>query len=481
MLPARTTPARVADRARRCREQPQRTRIEEMSQGKMRIEHDSMGAMTVPDHALYGAQTARAVENFPISSLRLQRPFIRAMGLIKATAACVNGRRGWLDAKKAEAIERAAMEVAEGKYDDQFVVDVFQTGSGTSTNMNVNEVIAHLAGVHPNDDVNRGQSSNDTFPSAMHISAAEVATHKLMAALDLLHRELDRKARHFHDVIKIGRTHLQDAVPMRMGQEFSGYAQQVQHAAKRIRQAIEGLYELPLGGTAVGTGLNAPPGFAAETIAEIAKHTGLPFVEAKNHFEAQASKDAIVEMSGALRGVAVTLTKIANDIRWMGSGPRCGLGELKIPGVQPGSSIMPGKVNPVIAESLLMVCAQVIGYDATIAWCGAAGNFELNVMMPVMAWNILESITLLANAARNFEHRMLAGMEADKAIALGFVEQSLAMGTVLAPEIGYDAAATLVKNAYLTGRTIREVAMEQSGLPSERVNVLLDPSSQAGD
>jgi fumarate hydratase class II len=452
-----------------------------MKEDKMRIEHDSMGAMTVPEDALYGAQTARAVENFPISSLRLQRPFIRAMGLIKAFAACVNGRHGWLDPAKAEAIERAGMEVVEGKHDDQFVVDVFQTGSGTSTNMNVNEVIAHLADVHPNDDVNRGQSSNDTFPSAMHIAAAETATHRLMAALDLLHRELSRKAREFHDVIKIGRTHLQDAVPMRMGQEFNGYAQQVKNSMRRISQAIEGLYELPLGGTAVGTGLNAPAGFAAETIAEIAKHTGLPFVEAKNHFEAQASKDAIVEMSGALRGTAVALTKIANDVRWMGSGPRCGLGELKIPAVQPGSSIMPGKVNPVIAESLLMVCAQVIGYDATIAWCGAAGNFELNVMMPVMAWDVIESITLLGSAARNFEHRMLAGTEADKTSTLGFVEQSLAMGTVLAPVIGYDTAATLVKNAYLTGRTVREVAIEQSELPEDRVNELLDPVAQAGE
>jgi len=450
-------------------------------ENKVRIEHDSMGAMTVPEHALYGAQTARAVENFPISSLRLQRPFIRALGLIKAAAACVNGRHGWLDPAKAEAIERAAMEVAEGKHDEHFVVDVFQTGSGTSTNMNANEVIAHLAGAHPNDDVNRGQSSNDTFPAAMHIAAAETATHKLMAALDLLHRELSRKSREFHEVIKIGRTHLQDAVPMRMGQEFSGYAQQVKNAAKRISQAMEGLYELPLGGTAVGTGLNAPAGFAAETIEVIAKKTGLPFVEAKNHFEAQGSKDAIVNFSGALRGCAVALTKIANDVRWMGSGPRCGLGELKIPGVQPGSSIMPGKVNPVIAESLLMVCAQVIGYDATIAWCGAAGNFELNVMMPVMAWDVIEAITLLATGARNFEHRMLAGMEADKGRALAFVEQSLAMGTVLAPEIGYDAAATLVKNAYLTGRTVREVALEQSGLPAEKVARLLDPVRQAGE
>jgi fumarate hydratase class II len=445
-----------------------------------RTEHDSMGAMAVPAEALYGAQTARAIENFPISSLRPQRSFIRALGIVKAAAARVNGRHGWVDPERAAAIERAAMEVAEGIHDTQFVVDVFQTGSGTSTNMNANEVIAHISGTHPNDEVNRGQSSNDVFPSAMHIAAAEMATHRLLNGLDLLERELRRKSREFHGIIKIGRTHLQDAVPMRLGQEFSGYAQQVKSSIGRIVQAIEGLYQLPLGGTAVGTGLNAPPGFAAETIAEIARITGLPFVEATNHFEAQSAKDAVVFLSGALRGCAVALTKVANDIRWLGSGPRCGFGELKIPPLQPGSSIMPGKVNPVIAESLLMVCAQVIGYDATIAWCGAAGNFELNVMMPVMAWDVIESITLLATAARNFEHRLVSGLEPDRERATSFVEQSLAMGTALAPEIGYDAAATLVKNAYLTGRTLRDVAVEQSGLSPKRLNELLDPETQAG-
>jgi fumarate hydratase class II len=445
-----------------------------------RIEHDSMGAMAVAADALYGAQTARAIENFPVSSLRPQRPFLRALGIIKAAAARVNGRHGWVEPGRAGAIERAAMEVAEGHHDGQFLVDVFQTGSGTSTNMNANEVIGHIAGAHPNDEVNRGQSSNDVFPSAIHIAAVETATHKLLPSLDLLERELSRKAREFHDVIKIGRTHLQDAVPMRLGQEFSGYAQQVKNAIGRVTQALEGLYELALGGTAVGTGLNAPEGFAAETIAEIAHMTGCPFVEAKNHFEAQAAKDAVVFLSGALRGCAVALTKIANDIRWLGSGPRCAFGEIKIPPVQPGSSIMPGKVNPVIAESLLMVCAQIIGYDATIAWCGAAGNFELNVMMPVMAWDLIESITLLATASRNFEHHLLAGLEADRERALSFVEQSLAMGTALAPEIGYDDAATLVKNAYLTERTVREVAIEQSGLTPERLKRLLDPATQAG-
>jgi fumarate hydratase, class II len=456
------------------------------SNHKTRVEYDSMGAMAVPAAALYGAQTARAVENFPIGGLRLQRPFVRALGIIKAATAHVNGVHGWVRLPVALAIQQAAKEVADGHHDMQFVVDVFQTGSGTSTNMNANEVIAHLAAratgedVHPNDDVNRGQSSNDVFPSAMHIAAVETVTHRLLSALDLLDRELSRKSREFHDVIKIGRTHLQDAVPMRMGQEFGGYAQQAKNAIARISSALEGMYELPLGGTAVGTGLNAPAGFAAETIAEIARVTGCPFVEAKNHFEAQASKDAVVFLSGALKTCAVALTKIANDIRWMGSGPRCGIGELKLPAVQPGSSIMPGKVNPVIAESLLMVCAQVIGYDATIAWCGAAGNFELNVMMPVMAYDLIESVQLLAAATRNFAHHLIAGLEVDRERASGFIEQSLAMGTALAPEIGYENAAMLVKNAYLTARTVRETAIEQSGLSPERVSELLDPATQAG-
>jgi fumarate hydratase class II len=350
-----------------------------------------MGEMPVPADALYGAQTARAVENFPISGMRLQRPLIRALGLIKACAARANGAHGWIPPQRALAIELAALSVAEGEYDVQFVVDVFQTGSGTSTNMNVNEVIANLAEAHPNDDVNRGQSSNDVFPSALHIAAAESVTRRLLPAMGELETALRDKSREFHKVIKIGRTHLQDAVPMRLGQEFGGYAQQVKRAIERVTFANSGLFELALGGTAVGTGLNAPEGFAAETIAYIAKETGLPFVEAANHFEAQAARDAAVALSGALRGTAVALTKIANDIRWLGSGPRCGIGELKLPAVQPGSSIMPGKVNPVIAESLLMVCAQVIGLDATIAWCGAAGNFELNVMMPVMAYDLLEA------------------------------------------------------------------------------------------
>lgn len=445
-----------------------------------RIEHDSMGEMRVPGDALYGAQTARAVENFPISTLRFPRAFIRALALIKSTAARVNGARGWLPAEKAAAIERAAEEVMAGAHDAQFVVDIFQTGSGTSTNMNANEVIGRLADAHPNDEVNRGQSSNDVIPSAMHIAAAQSIHHDLMPAMAHLQESLAGKAREFAAVIKIGRTHLQDAVPMRLGQEFSGYAQQVAASRERIESAMAGIYELALGGTAVGTGLNAEPGFSAAVVAEIARRTGLPFREARNHFEAQASKDTVVFLSGTLRTYAVALTKIANDIRWLGSGPRCGLGELRLPAVQPGSSIMPGKVNPVIAESVLMVCAQVIGYDATITWSGAAGNFELNVMMPVMAYDLLESIELLAAASRNFAERLVEGLEAEQERARAFVEQSLAMGTALAPEIGYERAAELVKEAYRSGRTVREVARERSGIAEERLNELLDPERQSG-
>jgi len=445
-----------------------------------RMERDTMGEMRVPSDALYGAQTARAVENFPISGIRFPRPFIRALALIKSAAASVNREQGQLPGEKAAAIERAAEEVLAGKHDAQFVVDIFQTGSGTSTNMNANEVIGHLAVAHPNDDVNRGQSSNDAIPSAMHIAAAESVHQDLFPAMDQLQASLARKAQEFADVIKIGRTHLQDAVPMRLGQEFSGYARQVEAAKERVASALGGIYELPLGGTAVGTGLNAAPEFAPAVIREIARRTGLPFSEARNHFEAQASKDAVVFLSGALRTYAVALTKIANDIRWLGSGPRCGLGELRLPAVQPGSSIMPGKVNPVIAESLVMACAQVVGYDATIAWCGAAGNFELNVMMPVMAYDLLESIELLAAGSRNFSGRLVDGLEADRVRAGEFVEQSLAMGTALVPDIGYDKAAVLVKEAYQTGKTVRDIAREKSGLAEARLKELLDPARQAG-
>src|SRR5574337_1262091 len=376
------------------------------------IERDSLGEVRVPRDAPYGAQTQRAVENFPISRLRFTRPFIRALGLIKAAAARVNLQLGLLPPELGLAIEAAAEKVARGDYDEAFVVDIFQTGSGTSTNMNANEVIAHLTGVHPNDHVNCSQSSNDVIPTAIHIAAAELTHYELLPAMASLDASLTAKAEAFRDVVKIGRTHLQDAVPIRLGQEFGGYARQVELAAERIRSALDGIYELPLGGTAVGTGLNAPSGFAAAAIRLLAEWTKLPFREARNHFEAQASKDAVCFLSGALRTYALALTKITNDIRWMGSGPRCGLGELRLPALQPGSSIMPGKVNPVIAESVLMVCAQVIGHDAAIAWACASGNFELNVMMPVMAYDLLESIELLAAGSGNFAGRCVRGLDA---------------------------------------------------------------------
>ncbi len=445
-----------------------------------RVEHDTMGEMRVPADALYGAQTQRAVENFPISGLRFPRSFIRALGVIKSAAARINGRLGQLPPELAASIQKAADAVAAGDHDDQFVVDVFQTGSGTSTNMNANEVIAHLAGAHPNDHVNRGQSSNDVFPSAIHVSAAMLVTEELLPATAELAAALRRKSDEFKNIVKIGRTHLQDAVPMTLGQEFSGYAAQVEHCSERIKAALAGLYELPLGGTAVGTGLNAVPGFASAVIDEIAARTGLPFREASNHFEAQSAKDAVGFMSGALKTYAIALTKIANDVRWLASGPRAGLGELKLPETQPGSSIMPGKVNPVIAESLLMACAQVIGYDATIAWCCAAGNFELNVMMPVMAYDLLESIALSAAVSRNFSRRAVQGLQANSERASGFVEQSLAMCTVLAPVIGYEKAAAIAKEAYRTGQTVREVARGMSGISEDRLNELLDPRSQTG-
>jgi fumarate hydratase, class II len=458
--------------------------------GEYRIEQDSMGEMRVPEGALYGAQTQRAAENFPISGLRFGRAFIRALGLIKHAAAGANREVGGLAPEIAAAIEEASEEVIAGEHDSEFVVDIFQTGSGTSTNMNANEVIARIATrlldrpgvrVHPNDDVNRSQSSNDVIPTAIHIAAAEQVRRELMIAMIQLGESLKKKSEEFADVIKIGRTHMQDAVPMRMGQEFSGYARQAEASLERIHAALDGIYELALGGTAVGTGLNAPTGFAAAAIAKIAARTRLPFREAKNHFEAQAAKDAVSFLSGALKTYAVALTKIANDLRRLGSGPRCGIGELKLPAVQPGSSIMPGKVNPVIAESVLMVCAQVIGYDAAITWCCAAGDFELNVMMPVTAYDLLQAVDLLTNATRNFQLRLIEGLEADRERANAFVEQSLAMATSLVPEIGYDKAAALAKEAYSSGSTIRDVARAKSGIPEDRLNELLDPARQAGD
>ena len=451
-----------------------------------RTEKDSMGTMDVPAAALYGAQTARALANFPISGLRFPRPFLRALGMIKEHAARVNRELGLLDERRALAIMEAAEEVVEGALDEHFVLDIFQTGSGTSTNMNANEVIANRAAqllgvppgsreVHPNDHVNLGQSSNDVIPSAIHLAAAQEIRHKLIPALFALQEALGEKATAFDDIVKIGRTHLQDATPVRLGQVFSGYARQVFLAIRRLEAAQEGLLELPLGGTAVGTGLNTHPEFAGRVIAALAEVTDLPFREAANHFEAQGGKDAVVAASGALKACAAALFKIANDIRLLGSGPRCGLGELRLPAVQPGSSIMPGKVNPVMAESLLQVCAQVVGNDAAITLGGLSGNFELNVMMPLLTHNLMQSITFLGNAVTQFTERCIRGLDADKAHCEAQLEASLAMVTALAPVIGYDQAAALAKEAYESGRSVREIARSTNVLPDEELDRLLDP------
>jgi fumarate hydratase class II len=455
-----------------------------------RTESDSMGKFDVPADALYGASTARAVENFPISNLRFPRRFIRALGLIKKHAAATNAALDLLDQEVEKAIHQAAQEVADGQHDDHFVVDIFQTGSGTSTNMNANEVIANRASelmggkrgdkrVHPNDHVNMGQSSNDVIPTAIHIAALDGLGHGLIPALETLRAALAEKATAFDDVLKIGRTHLQDATPIRLGQEFSGYAAQLAGAIRRLQAVESELGELPLGGTAVGTGLNTHPEFARRTIEGIAKETKLNLREAENHFEAQAARDACVNTSGTLKTLALSLTKIANDIRWLGSGPRCGLGELKLPPTQPGSSIMPGKVNPVMSEMLMQVGAQVIGNDATIAHANALGSsFELNVMMPVMTHNLLQSIELLAAGSRVFAEKCVTGLEADTERCTAYVEQSLALCTALVPEIGYDAAAKIAKEAAASGRTIREVAREMSGLDESKLNELLDARKQ---
>ena len=451
-----------------------------------RVEKDSMGEMQVPTDALYGAQTARAVENFPVSGLRLPRPFIRALGLIKEGAARANLELGLLDKDTAMAIMEAAEEVITGELDTHFLVDVFQTGSGTSTHMNANEVIANRAAqmlgaapgeqpVHPNDHVNFGQSSNDVFPTALHLAAAVEVRQRLIPALFELQEALGEKAVEFDEIVKIARTHLQDAVPIRLGQVFSGYARQVALAIRRLEGASNGLNELPLGGTAVGTGINTHPEFAAKVIAGLAQATGLPLREAANHFEAQASRDAVVNLSGALKACATALFKIANDIRFLGSGPRCGLGELELPAVQPGSSIMPGKVNPVMAESLMQVCAQVIGNDAAITVSGLSGNFELNVMMPIMAHNLLQSIELLTRGGQLFSARCIQGLSANRERCEALVEQSLAMVTALAPELGYDRAAAIAKEAWEQNKTVREVVMEKKLLDETELSRLLDP------
>jgi fumarate hydratase, class II len=460
-----------------------------MSVVRTRMEKDSMGEMSVPESALYGASTQRAVLNFPISGYRFPRPFIRALGLIKWAAAQANHDLGLLDANRSALIVQAAEEVVEGRLDEHFPLDIFQTGSGTSTNTNANEVIANrcaqLAGkpigsrdpVHPNDHVNMGQSSNDVIPSAIHISAAEELKHRLIPVLEKLQGALQAKAKEFRDIIKIGRTHLMDATPVRLGQEFSGYAQQIAYGTERAKKALEVLRELALGGTAVGTGLNRHINFPGKVMRHLEQRTGIPFYEAKNHFEAQGAKDAVVEASGLLKTIATSLFKIANDIRWLGSGPRCGIGEIQLPATQPGSSIMPGKVNPVMCESTMMVCAEVFGNDSCITWAGANGNFELNVMMPVMAHDLLESIRLLANAVDAFCEKCVVGIVANKKRCEELVELSMAMVTSLAPKIGYDRAAEIAKESAKSGKTVREICLEKKVLPEADLNRALDPAA----
>jgi fumarate hydratase class II len=454
----------------------------------MRVERDSMGDVEIPEEALWGAQTQRAVDNFPISGIRFGRRFIQALGLVKRACAQANMELGELDERLGEAIVRACNEVIEGQWDDQFPVDVFQTGSGTSTNMNGNEVIANRAiqllggrvgsksPVHPNDHVNRSQSSNDVIPTVIHVATTLAIRDDLIPALEHLCDRLVEKALAFNGIIKTGRTHLQDATPIRLGQEFSGYAAQLEKSIERATEAMNALRELPLGGTAVGTGINCPVGFPQRAIAHLNQDLDTGFVEAENHFEANAARDSIVEVSGQLKAVAVSLTKVANDIRWLGSGPRNGLGELRLPPVQPGSSIMPGKVNPVMAEALIQVLAQVIGYDVAITLGGLGSYFELNLMMPLMAHNLLSAVEWMANAVRAFADRCVVGLEADEARCHETVERNLALATALAPAIGYDRAAEISKEAHRSGRTVREVALEWDVLPSEELDVVLDPA-----
>ncbi|MFE6917102.1 class II fumarate hydratase [Streptomyces rubiginosohelvolus] len=450
-----------------------------------RIEHDSMGEVRVPAHAKWRAQTQRAVENFPVSGQRLERAHIEALARIKGAAAKVNAELKVLDPDTAAAIQEAAAEVASGRWDEHFPVDVFQTGSGTSSNMNTNEVIATLATerlgreVHPNDHVNASQSSNDVFPSSIHIAATAAVTADLIPALDHLADSLGRKSAEFADVVKSGRTHLMDATPVTLGQEFGGYAAQIRYGVERLRASLPRLAELPLGGTAVGTGINTPPGFSAAVIAEVAEATGLPLTEARDHFEAQGARDGLVETSGQLRTIAVSLTKISNDLRWMASGPRTGLAEIALPDLQPGSSIMPGKVNPVIPEAVLMVAAQVTGNDATVATAGAAGNFELNVMLPVIAKNLLESVRLLANASRLLADRTVDGITADVERARAYAESSPSVVTPLNKYIGYEEAAKVAKKSLKDGTTIRETVLasgyvDRGDLTLEQLDEALD-------
>ncbi|HEX2141816.1 MAG TPA: class II fumarate hydratase [Candidatus Limnocylindria bacterium] len=432
-----------------------------------RVEHDSMGAVRVPAGARWRAQTQRAVENFPVSGLRLESAHVRALGLIKAAAASVNAELGVLEPEMADAIRQAAAEVAQGDWDAEFPIDVFQTGSGTSSNMNANEVIASIAAerlgspVHPNDHVNASQSSNDVFPSSIHLAATDAVANDLIPALEHLAVALEAKRDEFASVVKAGRTHLMDATPVTLGQEFGGYADQVRKGIERLNASLPRLAELPLGGTAVGTGINTPPGFAQRVIAQLRQETGLPLTEARDHFEAQGARDGLVEASGQLRTIAIGLYKVSNDLRWMGSGPRAGLAEINLPDLQPGSSIMPGKVNPVIPEAMCMVCAQVIGNDATVAFAGSAGNFELNVMLPVMARNLLESIRLLANMSRLFADRCVSGITANVERAREYAESSTSIVTPLNRYIGYEEAAKVAKQSLAERKTIREVVIER--------------------
>lgn len=450
-----------------------------------RIEKDSLGEMKVPKDALYGAQTQRAVENFPISGQRFGRRFIQALGLIKKSAAETNVELGHLDAVIARAIVGAADEVADGTWDDEFVLDIYQTGSGTSTNMNVNEVVAHRAtelfegdgAVHPNDHVNFGQSSNDVIPTAIHIAARVAIEEELLPSLEHFRAALADKAKAFDGIVKSGRTHLMDATPVRLGQEFAGYATQVAKGIGRVRAASMELEELALGGTATGTGINTHPEFAARTIARIADATGISFKEAGDHFEAQGAKDAAVSTAGALNTVATSFMKIADDIRWLGSGPTSGIHEVSLPAVQPGSSIMPGKVNPVMAEAMMMVSARVMGNHATVTVAGSRGNFELNVMMPVLAQALLESITLLANVARAFTDRCVVGIEPNEARAQELLEKNPSIATALNPYIGYDAAAVVAKEAAKRGVSVRDVVKEKQLLPESQIDAALDVRS----
>jgi fumarate hydratase class II len=448
-----------------------------MTEEATRVEHDSMGEVAVPASAKWGATTQRAVENFPISGQRMDPAVIHALGRIKAAAARANAQLGVLENETAAAIRAAAEEVAAGGWDDQFPIDVFQTGSGTSSNMNANEVIATLAAeqfgqpVHPNDHVNASQSSNDVIPSAIHLAATDGVVNDLIPALVSLAEALEAKADEFADVVKSGRTHLMDATPVTLGQEFGGYAAQVRYGIERLEATLPRVGELALGGTAVGTGINAPPGFAAAVIADLRESTGLPLTEARNHFEAQGAQDSLVELSGQLRTVAIGLYKIATDIRWMGSGPRAGLAEIHVPDLQPGSSIMPGKVNPVVAEALSMVCAQVIGNDAAVAFGGSQGNFELNIMLPMLARNVLESTRLLASASRLFADRCVRGIAADEGRTREYAEGSPSVATALNPVLGYEEAASIAKQALAERKSIRDVVLERGHVDAGRITL----------